>query len=121
MPQKDGAMPAIYKICDRGEWEKALAQGQFAGSAIDRRDGYIHFSAPHQLRETARRHFAGRLDLVLITVAQEALGTDLRWEQSRGGDLFPHLYVPLEVTAVLSVVPLPWSGTAHDFPADIPA
>jgi uncharacterized protein (DUF952 family) len=113
-------MPTIYKICDRKEWQMALAQGQFAGSAVDREDGFIHFSAGHQLRETARRHFAGRQELVLLAVAAEALGGDLRWEKSRGGDLFPHLYAPLAVTQVHSVVPLPWRETAHDFPADIP-
>jgi uncharacterized protein (DUF952 family) len=114
-------MPTIYKICDRSEWQDALAQGAFAGSAVDRQDGYIHFSAAHQLRETARRHFAGRPDLVLIAVAAEKLGAALRWENSRGGDLFPHLYAPLDVTSVHAVVPLPWHGTAHHFPADIPS
>ncbi|MGE0240568.1 MAG: DUF952 domain-containing protein [Parvibaculaceae bacterium] len=114
-------MPTIYKICNREEWESAVAQGLFAGAAVDRQDGYIHFSAAHQLRETARRHFAGREDLVLLAVAAEALGPDLRWEKSRDGDLFPHLYAPLAVTHVRSVVPLPWRGAAHDFPADIPA
>ncbi|MGE3876305.1 MAG: DUF952 domain-containing protein [Parvibaculaceae bacterium] len=114
-------MPTIYKICDREEWETALAQGRFAGSAIDRQDGYIHFSDARQVRETARRHFAGRHGLVLLAVAAEALGADLRWEKSRGGDLFPHLHAPLAVRHVHAVVPLPWRGTAHDFPADIPA
>ncbi|MGE0006485.1 MAG: DUF952 domain-containing protein [Parvibaculaceae bacterium] len=114
-------MPTIYKICDREEWESALAQGRFAGSAVDRRDGYIHFSAAHQLRETARRHFAGRADLVLVAVEAETLGAALRWEKSRNGDLFPHLHAPLATMSVSSVVPLPWRGTAHDFPPDIPA
>jgi uncharacterized protein (DUF952 family) len=118
---KDEIMPTIYKICDREEWERALAQGLFVGSAVDRQDGYIHFSAAHQLRETARRHFAHRLDLVLIAVESEALGPDLRWEKSRDGDFFPHLYGPLAVKSVGSVVALPWRGTAHDFPADIPS
>lgn len=113
-------MPTIYKICDRDEWEKAVAQGQFEGSAVDLADGFIHFSAAHQLRETARRHFAGRADLVLIAFDSEALGPKLRWEKSRGGDLFPHLYGPLAVAQARNVVALPWRGTAHDFPADIP-
>jgi uncharacterized protein (DUF952 family) len=113
-------MTTIYKICDRDEWESALAQGQFDGSAVDRQDGYIHFSTAQQLRETARRHFARRPDLVLIAVASETLGPDLRWEMSWGGDLYPHLYRPLEVESVRSVASLPWRGTAHDFPADIP-
>jgi uncharacterized protein (DUF952 family) len=118
---KDFGMSTIYKICDREEWERALALGQFLGSAIDRKDGYIHFSAAHQLRETARRHFAGREGLVLLAVATEALGGDLRWEKSRGGDLFPHLYAPLATRYVHSVVPLPWRETTHYFPADIPS
>src|SRR5262249_53574009 len=112
-------MPTIYKICDREEWEKALAQGEFAGSAVDRKDGYIHFSTAHQLRQTARRPFAGRHGLVLLSVAAQALGPALHWEKSRGGDLFPHLYAPLAMRHVHSVVALPWSGMAHDFPADI--
>lgn len=113
-------MPTIYKICERAEWERAVSQGVFAGSAVDRQDGFIHFSAAHQLRETARRHFAQRSDLVLVAIAAEVLGTDLRWEKSRGGDRFPHLYGVLDVAQVKHVVPLPWLGTAHDFPADIP-
>lgn len=114
-------MPTIYKILAREEWERALAQGQFEGSDVDRKDGYIHFSAAHQLRETARRHFSGLDDLLLLGVKAEALRSDLRWEKSRGGDLFPHLYAPLAVASVHSVTPLPWRGTAHDFPADVPA
>jgi uncharacterized protein (DUF952 family) len=114
-------MPTIYKICDRVEWEMAVAQGHFAGSAVDREDGYIHFSAAHQLRETAQRHFAGRESLVLLAVASEALGSDLHWEKSRGGDLFPHLYAPLAVRHVHAVVPLPWREAAHQFPATIPS
>lgn len=114
-------MPTIYKICDRKEWESAVSQGLFAGSAVDREDGFIHFSAAHQVRETAGRHFAHRLDLVLVAVQSEALGSDLRWEKSRGGDLFPHLYGALAVNKVHRVVPLPWRGAAHDFPPGIPA
>jgi uncharacterized protein (DUF952 family) len=114
-------MATIYKICDRVEWEKALAQGLFVGSAVDRDDGFIHFSTAHQLRETARRHFAHRHGLVLLAGAAEALGPELRWEKSRGGDLFPHLYAPLAVASVHSVMSLPWRETAHEFPADIPS
>jgi uncharacterized protein (DUF952 family) len=113
-------MPTIYKICEREEWETALPGGEFAGSAVDRKDGYIHFSTAHQVRETARRHFAGRHGLVLLSVAAEALGPDLRWEKSRGGDLFPHLHAPLAARHVHSVAPLRWGEGGHDFPADIP-
>ncbi len=97
-----------------------MTQGFFAGSAVDRRDGCIHFSTACQLRETARRHFAGEKDLVLLAVEAEALDADLKWEKSRGGDFFPHLYRALEVSKVHSVAPLPWRGTAHLFPESIP-
>ncbi|WP_119390190.1 DUF952 domain-containing protein [Taklimakanibacter lacteus] len=113
-------MPVIYKICDREEWEKALIDGVFQGSAVDLRDGFIHFSAGPQLRETARRHFAGRSDLVLIAIEADTLGQGLRWEKSRGGDLFPHLYGALDVNKAHAVVPLPWHDTAHLFPEGIP-
>src|SRR5262245_46823920 len=98
-------MTVIYKICDREEWEKALIDGAFLGSAVDLRDGFIHFSAAPQLRETARRHFAGRSDLVLIAVEADTLGQGLRWEKSRGGDVFPHLYGALDVSKAHAVVP----------------
>ena len=84
-----------YKLVDRSEWEAALACGTYAGSAVDLADGYIHMSMAAQLAETARRHYAGRDDLVLLAVDLRALGDALRWEASRGGDLFPHLYAPL--------------------------
>jgi uncharacterized protein (DUF952 family) len=113
-------MATIYKICDRKEWEKALQDRAFRGSTVDLRDGFIHFSAAHQLRETARRHFAARTDLVLLAVEADALGPELRWEKSRGGDLFPHLYQALDVNKVHSVAPLPWRETAHQFPEGIP-
>ncbi|MDY6924462.1 MAG: DUF952 domain-containing protein [Pseudomonadota bacterium] len=88
-----------YKLVDRAEWEAARATGVYAGSAIDRADGYIHLSSAGQLAETARRHYAGRRDLILATVELGSLGSALRWEASRGGALFPHLYGPLPVTA----------------------
>jgi uncharacterized protein (DUF952 family) len=113
-------MATVYKICDREEWESALAQGVFKGSAVDRRDGFIHFSAAHQLRETARRHFAHRPDLVLLAVEAQALGADLIWEKSRGGDLFPHLYGPLDVKKVHAVASLPCDGAEHEFPEGFP-
>jgi uncharacterized protein (DUF952 family) len=73
------------------------------------------------VRETARRHFAGDPDLMLLAVEAEVLGADLHWEKSRGGDLFPHLYAPLKVASVHKVAPLPWREAAHEFPVDIPA
>lgn len=93
-------MTRIYKLLGAGEWAAATAVGRFEGSEVDRRDGYIHFSTGAQVAETARRHFSGRDDLVLLGLDAEPLGEALRWEPSRGGDLFPHLYGPLEAGAV---------------------
>lgn len=90
----------IYKILSRAEWAAAEAAGRFEGSAVDRADGFIHFSTAAQARETARRHFAGQADLVVLEVDSAALGEALRWEPSRGGDLFPHLYGHLDAAAV---------------------
>jgi uncharacterized protein (DUF952 family) len=97
----------IYKILPRAEWETALAGGRFEGSAVDLEDGYIHFSTAGQAQETARRHFHGQAGLVVLEVEAEDLGQALRWEPSRGGDLFPHLYGGLEVARVRSVTDAP--------------
>ena len=111
-------MPVIYKICTASEWESAVATGFYAGSEIDRRDGFIHFSTATQVAETARRHFAGQPDLVLVAVDTGALGDKLRFEPSRGGDLFPHLYAPLPVRTAVWVKPLPLGAAGgHVFPA----
>ena len=88
-----------YKLVDRAEWTAALAAGAYAGSAVDLADGYIHMSTATQLAETARRHYAGRDGLVLVEVVLGPLGEALKWEASRGGDLFPHLFAPLPATA----------------------
>src|SRR5437667_2816553 len=96
----------IYKICTATEWREAERAGAYRGSAVDRRDGFIHFSTAEQVAETAARHFAGQHDLVLVSVDAEALGAGLKWEPSRGA-LFPHLYGELTVSAALSVDPLP--------------
>jgi len=92
----------VYKLADRTEWAQARASGAYAGSAADRADGYIHMSTTAQLAETARRHYADREGLVLVAIDPLALGEALRWEPSRGGDLFPHLYGPLPLAAALS-------------------
>jgi len=97
----------IYKICTASEWHAAEQTGRYTGSEVDRRDGFIHFSTADQVAETARRHFAGQHDLVLISVRTAGLGDRLRWEPSRGGALFPHLYDDLPLPAVLRVEPLP--------------
>ena len=85
-------MPTIYKICTAAEWREAERAGAYRGSAVDRRDGFIHFSTAEQAAETAAKWFAGQRDLVLVAVDAEALGDRLKWEPSRGGALFPHLY-----------------------------
>jgi uncharacterized protein (DUF952 family) len=97
----------IYKLLTRAEWQAAQAAGVYTGSAVDQRDGFIHFSTAAQLQETARRHFRGQADLVILTVEAESLGPKLAWEPSRGGDLFPHLYGPLAATFVSAVGPAP--------------
>jgi uncharacterized protein (DUF952 family) len=88
-------MTLIYKILPRADWEAALAAGRFDGSPVDLKDGYIHFSTAAQAQETAARHFRGQAGLVVVAFEAETLGADLRWEPSRGGQLFPHLYGPL--------------------------
>jgi uncharacterized protein (DUF952 family) len=93
----------IYKLLPTAEWREAERRGRFDGSAVDRRDGYIHFSDRSQVVETAARHFAGQTALTLLTVDPDRLGAALRWEASRGGALFPHLYAPLPVDAVVAV------------------
>jgi uncharacterized protein (DUF952 family) len=109
-----------YKICSESLWRDAGRAGVFLGSAHDLRDGFIHFSDAHQVRETAAKIFAGQTDLVVLTIDTEALGPALIWEPSRGGDLFPHLYGPLPLAAVLQVDPLPLGPDGlHLFPAGV--
>lgn len=109
----------IYKILSSDEWQAARRVGIFHGSGIDLKDGYIHFSASDQVRETAARHFANRTDLVLLAVEENDLGDALKWEVSRGGALFPHLYIPLRTSLVRSEHPLPWNGEIHLLPDTI--
>jgi len=97
----------IYKICERKAWHAAEADGAFSGSDIDQRDGFIHFSTAAQVAETAAKHFAGQSGLMLVAVDGEALGPALKWERSRGNDLFPHLYAALPLSAVRWARPLP--------------
>jgi uncharacterized protein (DUF952 family) len=97
----------IYKICDTLLWQAAERERVFAGAPIDQRDGFIHFSTAGQAVETADKHFAGADDLLLIAVDADVLGPALKWEVSRGGALFPHLYGALPLTAVLWARPLP--------------
>lgn len=107
----------IYKICDAAIWREAEQSGIFRGAAIDLRDGYIHFSTAAQAIETAALHFAGQRDLVLAAIDAGALGDSLKWEPSRAGALFPHLYGTLPMSAVRRVTPLPLGPDGrHVFP-----
>ncbi|WP_417736070.1 DUF952 domain-containing protein [Rosistilla oblonga] len=109
--------PLIYKILTPAQWKAFQNDGQFLGAPIDLADGFIHFSAEHQVEETVAKHFAGQGDLILAEVATDSLGEALRWEVSRGGDLFPHLYAPLALTAVVRHTVLPQLETgSHRFP-----
>lgn len=108
----------IYHLAAAADWQAAQADGRYGGSPDDIRDGFMHFSTGMQVAESAARHRAGRTDQILLCVRSDALGRDLRWEPSRDGQLFPHLYTPLDVTSVMSAVPLPLgSDGRHVFPA----
>lgn len=96
-------MRRVYKLLTRAEWAAAEARGVFEGSAIDLADGFIHFSTAAQAPETGRRYFSGMTDLVIVGFEDEALGAGLKWEPSRGGDLFPHLYGPLPTRLAIEV------------------
>lgn len=110
-------MPTVYKILPLSLWTEAQRAGVFRGAAIDLTDGYIHFSTAEQAAETAAKHFAGQTDLMLLHVDTDALGDALKWEPSRGGALFPHLYAELDVQHVLRAHPLPLGDDGrHVFP-----
>jgi len=107
----------IFKLCRASEWAEAERSGTLLGSPVDLRDGYIHFSTAEQVADTAARHFAGVDGLTLLAVDADILGSALRWEPSRGGALFPHLYGPLPVASVLWVRALPLDASGrHVFP-----
>ena len=99
-------MSLVYKLLDGAAWDAARAEGVFTGSPVDRRDGFIHFSSASQVQETARLHFHGQAGLVLLAVDAERLGGALKWEPSRGGALFPHLYGVLPIDAVSAATPV---------------
>ena len=108
----------IYHMCPAATWDAAVRAGEYQGTADDLRDGFIHFSTADQIAESARRHRAGEAGLLLIAVESARLGDRLKWERSRGGALFPHLYGPLDPIEVASVTPLPLGPDgAHVFPA----
>lgn len=107
----------IYKIFRRLEWDDFREVGETAGAPIDVTDGFIHFSTVGQVAETAARHFATESDLVLVAVEAEPLGAALKWEPSRRGALFPHLYRTLLISEVVWDKSLPLGATGHIFPA----
>ena len=100
-------MTTIYKICERAAWRLAEQRGAYRGSDADARDGFIHFSTAAQLAGTMAKHFSGQRELLLVAVDADALGPALKWEPSRGGDLFPHLYAAMPLSAVRWTKPLP--------------
>jgi uncharacterized protein (DUF952 family) len=109
-------MSLLYKIVPKSLWRDAEAKGVFAGAPVDHADGFFHFSSADQAAETAARHFVGQTDLLVVGVNPNRLGAALKWEPSRGGALFPHLYATLPMKDVLWVKPLPLqSDGCHDF------
>jgi uncharacterized protein (DUF952 family) len=100
------AAQRLYKVASRTAWEEACRTGAFSGSPDDERDGYIHLSHLQQLQGTFARHFKGQTDLVLVALESSELGAALKWEPSRNGELFPHLYAPLPTRAARAVYSL---------------
>lgn len=111
-------MALIYKIVAARTWQEALAQDHFAGADIDLKDGYIHFSTAKQVEDTARLHFSGQADLLLVAYEEAIFGPNLKWEASRGGQLFPHVYAALVPSEAFWAAPLIWKDEAFVFPAD---
>ncbi|MCV2868285.1 DUF952 domain-containing protein [Defluviimonas sp. WL0002] len=109
----------ILKIFRRNEWDAFRKAGETVGAPVDLADGFIHFSTPAQVAETAAKHFAEESNLVLVAVEADRLGPMLRWEPSRGGALFPHLYRPLRLDEVVWDKSLPLGKTGHIFPEGV--
>ncbi len=106
----------IFKICDQTEWADAIIAGEYRGSSDDRHDGFIHLSTAQQVQETADKHFADRTDLILIAFHSDDFADTLRWEASRGGQLFPHVYGILAVANARWTKPLPLGPSGHVIP-----
>ena len=109
----------IYKIFRAREWAELQTNGATSGAPVDLADGYIHFSTAAQAADTAAKHFSGEDGLMLAAVNTHDLGTDLRWEPSRGGQLFPHLYRALDLKDVIWAKPLELTPKGHIFPKDM--
>jgi uncharacterized protein (DUF952 family) len=111
----------VYKIARASEWEEIAKTGRFTGSPDDHRDGYIHLSAASQVRTTCDKRFAGENNLLLVAVESDRLGPALKWEASRGGEQFPHLYAALASGCVRSVIPIVREADGRPiFPPEIP-
>ncbi|MBK5924099.1 hypothetical protein CCR90_10015 [Rhodovulum sulfidophilum] len=109
----------IYKIFRRAEWDALRERGASRGAPVDLADGFIHLSTAGQVAGTAEKHFAGESDLVLVAVEADRLGADLKWEPSRGGALFPHLYRELRLADLVWDKSLPLGATGHIFPEGV--
>lgn len=109
----------IYKIFRADEWVNLQEHGASDGAPIDVADGFVHFSTAEQAAETAAKHFAGAEGLTILACDADALGDDLKWEVSRGGALFPHLYREIRMSDVIWSRPLPFDGQAHQFPREM--
>ncbi|MDD7911136.1 MULTISPECIES: DUF952 domain-containing protein [Pseudovibrio] len=113
-------MSLIYKIAEKDLWHAAEDAGVFVGAPIDLEDGFIHYSTADTVKETAAKHFKNKDDLLLIAIESDRLPEEhLKWEPSRGGALFPHLYAPMQMDAVVWVKPLPLVEGTHQFPEDV--
>ena len=109
----------IYKILTSDQWRALEAEGETEGAPVDIADGFVHFSTAEQVQETATKHFAGQDGLWLLALDADGVGPALKWEPSRGGDLFPHLYGALRLADVVWAKPLPLAPDGHEFPGDL--
>lgn len=116
----EGMSKLIYRFMDQQSWHAAKKAGVFEGSAVDKRDGFIHFSTAATVRETARLYYSDVQELILLSANAEDFGEALRWEPSRGGILFPHLYAPLQTALVRAAVLLKRTDNGHEFGPNIP-
>jgi uncharacterized protein (DUF952 family) len=108
-------MTLVFKIISAEGWRQARLAGVFLGAAVDLGDGYIHLSGDSQVEETAKRHFSGQKDLLLVAFEAGSL-KNLKWEPSRGGELFPHVYGPIDPRAALWAKPIPFKNGVFEFP-----
>ncbi len=106
----------IYKILTADQWAELQAKESTDGAPIDIADGYVHFSTAQQVQETAEKYFSEQHGLILAAFHSDELGENLKWEPSRGGDLFPHLYAQLEINKMIWSKPLNWVNGKHVFP-----